>query len=344
MKYKKPLKERQYKTGIHFWQSVQEDACALEVFDVYVKNRSFFMFEKDEKKMGGGEESKVGKNSGDSPPRKNNGDSPRKSSTDSPRREKNGSGSGGRSGLGSTGVYMTEGIHTIAFDGSRDIMKKSLKPLKISRGQIVRLSEGYSTKQLPLRPPFFCPLAGGFSQLDAGDVSFADPEGGYMTIAQAVAKKSAILTDNTALQVLALCCPQLRCTDLLPASSLNTFDQGLYRCFSTSENGFSLSSLYAAAAGISPLVLLIKPCKDGQVRQDGTGHSRTLTLPLSVYSLQFVVFPSYLHCPSYLPSSPFLLLLSSVFTSASFPQSSSLVNSTSVSFFYSNNHGNSLAP
>jgi hypothetical protein len=282
MKYKKPLKEGQYRTAMQFWQSVQEDACSLEVFDVYGKNRIFFMSDKDEKKMGGGEESKVGKNSGDSPTRKSSGDSPSKSSTDSPRKEKNGSGSGGRSGLGSTGMYMTEGIHTIAFDGTRDIMKKSLKPLKISRGQIVRFSEGYSTKQLPLRPPFFCPLAGGFSQLDIGDVSFSDPEGGYMTIAQAVAKKSDILTDNTAVQVLAVCCPQLRCTDLLPSPSLNTFDQGLYRCFSTSENGFSLSSLYAAAAGISPLVLLIKPTKDGQVRQD-----RTLSHPLPSFFLGF---------------------------------------------------------
>ena len=304
MKYKKSIKEGQYRTAIHFWQSVQEDARFLEVFDIYGKNRNFFMTDKDGEKKGGGEESKVGKSSGDSP---------RKSSADSPKREKNGSKNGVRTGLGSAGAYMTDGIHTVAFDGSRDIMKKSLKPLKISRGQIARLSEGFSTKQLPLRPPFFCPLAGGFSQLEVGDISFSDPEGGYMTIAQAVAKKSAILTDNTAVQVLAVCCPQLRCTDLLPSSSLNTFDQGLYLRFSTSEHGFSLSSLYASAAGISPLVLLIKPTKDGQVRQhrirlvgieqDRIGHLCALYYYLPLHPFLSVFFPTCHFYPTSLPSS-----------------------------------------
>lgn len=301
MKYKKPLKEGQYKTAMQFWQSVQEDANALEVFDVYAKNRIFFMIDKDGEKKGGGEESKVGKSSGDSPV-KNNGDSAK--------REKSGSGTwsgtGGRAGLGSASVYMTEGIHTVAFDAARDIMKKSMKPLKISRGQIARLSEGYSTKQLPLRPPFFCPLAGGFSQLDVGDVSYADPEGGHMTIAQAVAKKSDILIDNTAVQVLAVCCPQLRCTDLLPSSSLNTFDQGLYRCFSTSEHGFSLSSLYAAAAGVSPLVLLIKPTKDGQVRYDGPEQRSALT-HTHKHGIALSSLASLLVC--HIPYLPFYCLL-----------------------------------
>jgi len=70
-----------------------------------------------------------------------------------------------------------------------------------------------------------------------------------------------VLTDHTAAQLLALCCPQIDHKERLPfptSSLFSIYNEGLYLVFSSAKDGFSLSSVYEHTKGLSPLVIVVK--------------------------------------------------------------------------------------
>ena len=161
--------------------------------------------------------------------------------------------------------FLKKYIHLDAFDISRGSFQKMMKPMRVSRARIAEVSEGFPMEQAPLKAPFFPSLGSGFGP-DGDCTQTLFPSVESTTIAQAIARHSNILTNESAAQLLAMCCPLIRNYDPIPCPVPATIDQGLYPIFSTTEHGFSLSSLYSRIQGISPIVILIKGIKEDDVR------------------------------------------------------------------------------
>lgn len=161
--------------------------------------------------------------------------------------------------------FLKKNIHFDAFDNSRGTFQKIMKPMRVSRSRLAEVAEGFPMEQTSLKAPFFPSLGSGFGP-DGDSNQTLFPSAESTTIAQAIASKSTILTNDTAARLLAMCCPLIRSLDPVPFPIPVTIDQGLYPIFSTAEHGFSLSSLYSRIQGISPIVILIKGIKEDDVR------------------------------------------------------------------------------